>query len=112
MSASVTIGAPTTQPVKIPVYKDRDSGSGCRIGLNDFALYTSVPANGNSVSLQVDVLRSHEKDGLKQLLTFATNQESNPALTSRSIVPYLNMALTFANSAYSAFGEGTTPEIL
>jgi hypothetical protein len=113
MSATVTIVSPTAQSVKMPVYKERAAGSGCRIGVNNFALYTSVPANGTPVSLQVDVLRSDEKDGLKQLLSFATNQESNPAITTyaASAVPYLNMALTFANSVYSAFGQNNTPQI-
>lgn len=113
MSATVNVAAPNAQPVKMPVYKERAAGSGCRIGVNNFALYTSVPGNGIPVSLEVDVLRSDEKDGLKQLLNFATAQENNSAITTyaATAVPYLNMALGFANSVYSAFGQSTTPEI-
>jgi hypothetical protein len=112
LTATLTLASAPT-PLKMPVYNERAAGGGCRIGVNNFALYTSVPANGTSVTLQVDVLRSNAQDGLKQLLSFATGQENNPALTTyaASAVPYLNMALTFANSAYSAFGQTTTPEI-
>ncbi|MGA8429279.1 MAG: hypothetical protein WB729_05630 [Candidatus Sulfotelmatobacter sp.] len=112
LTATVTL-ASTPTPLKMPVYNERAPGSGCRIGITDFALYTSVPANGTPVALQVDVLRSDAQDGLKQLLNFATSQENNPAITTYAVnaVPYLNMGLTFANSVYSAFGQSTTPEI-
>jgi hypothetical protein len=112
LTATVTLASSPT-PVKMPVYNERATGSGCRIGINDFALYTSVPANGTPVALQVDVLRSNSQNGLKQLLSFATSQESNPAITTyaASAVPFLNLGLSFANSVYSAFGQSNTPEI-
>jgi hypothetical protein len=112
LTATVTI-ASEPNPLKIPVYNQRATGSGCRVGTNYFALATSVPANGTSVSLEVDVLRSDDQDGLKQLLSFSTGQESNPAITTyaAAAVPYLTMALSFANSVYGAFGQSTTPII-
>jgi len=112
LSASVNPGlAPT--PIKMQVYSQRAAGNECRLGVNSFALYTSIPSNGNPVSVQVDVMRSNDQDGLKQLLDFATTQEGNTSLTTYAseAVPYLTMALTFANQVYSAFGQKTTPEL-
>lgn len=112
LSATVNPGLGAS-PVKMPVYSERATGNQCRLGVNNFALYTSIPSNGNPVSLQVDIMRSNDQNGLKQLLDFATTQEGNASLTTYAAeaVPYLTMALTFANQIYTAFGQSTTPEL-
>jgi hypothetical protein len=111
MSATLTIG--TGKPITTSIYQDRARGGGCRLGVNGYLLYSSVPSNGVPVTIQVGVIRSNEKNGLRQILAFATKQQSNPSLTTyvASAVPFVQLALGFANDLYSAFGETSVPEI-
>jgi hypothetical protein len=108
-NVTITIGA--DKPVVVPVYSERAEGAGCRIGVNNFPVMTSIPSNGQPLTLQVSVLRSNASDGLKQLLSFATTTSQDPSLNTyaAAAIPYMGLADNIANTAYKAFGQDTTP---
>ncbi|HEY6306482.1 MAG TPA: hypothetical protein VI488_08520 [Candidatus Angelobacter sp.] len=108
IEVDVTIGSNPT--IKVPVFKDR-VGTGCHIGANGMALVTTVPNDGNGVTIQSSIYRSNDSDGLKKILSLATSTSQKPTLTNyaASAMPYVGMAVDFVNSAYSAFGQATTP---
>jgi hypothetical protein len=70
-----------------------------------------IPNNGQGVTIQSSIYRSDANDGLKKILSLATTTASQPALTNyaAAAVPYVGMAVDFANQAYAAFGQPTTP---
>jgi hypothetical protein len=108
LEVDVTVGTHST--IKVPVYKDR-VGNGCHLGANGVALANFVPDNGQGVAIQSSIYRSDESDGLKRILSLATTTAQNPALTNfaGSAMPYVGLAADFANQAYAAFGQPTTP---
>lgn len=108
IEVDVTVG--TSNTIKVPVYKDR-VGNGCHIGANGVALANFVPHNGQGVTIASSVYRSDTSDGLKKILQLATSTSQSPTLTNyaSSALPYVGIAVNFANQAYSAFGQPTTP---
>jgi hypothetical protein len=108
-NVTITIGA--NKPINIPIYADRVQDTGCRIGVNGFPVMTSIPSNGQQLTLQVSVMRSDASDGLKQMLSFATATSQDPSLSTyaAAAVPYMGLAVDIANTAFKAFGQPTTP---
>lgn len=87
LSATVSVGK---NLIKVPAYQDR-TGSQCRIGLANFPLVTSVPANGQSLGLAASILRSDKNDGLQKLLSFMTGEQKSTELSTyaAAAVPYV-----------------------
>lgn len=108
---TVTVAIGNNKAVTIPIYQDRATGAGCHIGVNGFAVMTSIPSNGQSISIQVSVVRSEEKDGLRQILAFATStaQDSSLSTYTAASLPFTNIAFAMANNALKAFNQPTDP---
>lgn len=88
----------------IPVYAER-AGSECRIGVANYPLLTSIPANGNRLTLAAHVYRSSEQDGMNQILTFMVGQQKNTVLNTyaSAAVPYLTAIGDVASEVYKSF---------
>lgn len=106
LSATVSVGK---NLIKVPAYQDR-TGSQCRIGLANFPLVTSVPANGQSLGLAASILRSDKNDGLQKLLSFMTGEQKSTELSTyaAAAVPYVTAISNLASQIYDAFGAHTT----
>jgi hypothetical protein len=110
ISFEVDIAIGSSGVIKVPVYKDR-VGNGCHVGANGVALANFVPNNGQGVTIQSSIYRSDASDGLKKILSLATSTAQKPELTNyaSAAMPYVGLAVDFANQAYTAFGQANTP---
>jgi len=88
----------------VPVYAQR-TGNQCHIGVANYPLLTSVPANGNALTLASHVYRSDDQDGMRKVLGFLTDQQKNTTLNTyaAAAVPYLTAVGDVANQVYSSF---------
>jgi hypothetical protein len=70
-------------------------------------IVTSVPANGQSISLSSTIIRSDANDGLKKLLAFATSTSQQPSYTTyfAHALPYVSLATTFGQQVYDTFAQ-------
>jgi hypothetical protein len=88
----------------IPVYAQR-TGSQCHIGIANYPLLTSIPANNNRLTIASHVYRSDDQDGMQQILGFMVGQQKNTTLNTYAAVavPYLTAIGDVATQVYKAF---------
>jgi hypothetical protein len=102
----VTVKIGTTVNQTVPVYAER-TGSQCHIGIANYPLLTSIPANNNRLTLASHVYRSKEQDGMQQILGFMVGQQKSTVLNTyaAAAVPYLTAVGDVASQVYKAFAS-------
>jgi hypothetical protein len=90
----------------IPVYGQRTT-SQCHIGVANYPLLTSIPANNNRLSIASHIYRSDDQDGMQQILGFLVDQQKNTTLNTYAVaaVPYLTAIGDIATQIYKAFAS-------
>lgn len=93
----------------IPAYEQR-TGNGCHIGISNFPLITSVPANGNRLTLSSHVYRTDDNDGVKKILAFMTAEQKDTTLNTyaAAAIPYLTAIGDIATKVYGTFAPHST----
>jgi hypothetical protein len=88
----------------VPVYAQR-TGNQCHIGIANYPLLTSIPANNNRFSIASHVYRSDDQDGMQQILGFMVGQQKNTVLSTyaAAAVPYLTAIGDIGSQVYKSF---------
>jgi len=86
------------------VYAQR-TGSQCHIGVANFPLLTSIPANNHRLTLSAHIYRSDDQDGMQQILGFMAGEQKNTVLNTYAAasVPYLTAVSDIGTQVYKAF---------
>ena len=90
----------------VPVFGERTGGQ-CRIGVANYPLLTSIPANGQKLFVEAKVYRSDDTDGLRKILSFLSDQQKSTVVSTyaAAAVPYLTVVSAIGGQAYEAFAN-------
>ena len=88
-----------------PLYTDYAAGSAQRLAINQDALLTDIPCNGNTLGISANVFRSDKNDFVPAVIDILSGAKSNPALTTyaTAAIPGIQLVGIVAGDLYNTF---------